>query len=148
MKVFLSYAAQDGELARKIAEGLRRRGFHVWWDDDILPGDNWAEAVSNALKDSQAMVVLLTPNALRSKWVQRDIEFALVSPGFRQRLIPVVVGDAQQQQAAEASLPWILRRLAWVRLPDPAAVEDKLAEISQTLTHPVEFAAVPAGATP
>ena len=39
MKVFISYAFTDKELARRIAAGLRASGFHVWDDSLVYPGD-------------------------------------------------------------------------------------------------------------
>ncbi len=65
MQVFISYAAADEVLARGLSETLRKSGLDVWDRTEILPGENWAEKVSKALRESQAMVVLLTPNSLR-----------------------------------------------------------------------------------
>ena len=132
MRVFLSYAAGDDELARRIAQGLQREGFEVWWDEIILPGDNWADEVAHALKNSQAMVVLLTPAGLQSKWVQREIEFALVNESFRRRLIPVLVGD--ERHISLEAIPWILRRLPMVRLSGASEVEAKVSEIARALS--------------
>lgn len=35
---FLSYASQDAEAARRIAEGLRASGVEVWFDQSELRG--------------------------------------------------------------------------------------------------------------
>ena len=51
------------------------------WDDtyEIYPGDNWAQVTSQALEESQAMIVLLTPESrMDSKSIRWDIEFAMV----------------------------------------------------------------------
>ncbi|MBI5771559.1 MAG: toll/interleukin-1 receptor domain-containing protein, partial [Verrucomicrobia bacterium] len=40
--VFLSYASQDGEAVRRIAEALRGAGVEVWFDlDELRGGDEW-----------------------------------------------------------------------------------------------------------
>jgi hypothetical protein len=50
MKIFLSHARKDGALAFQLAEELRRVRFTVWlFEDEILPGDNWAKKVGKAL---------------------------------------------------------------------------------------------------
>ena len=57
-----------------------------------MPGDNLGHEVARALEESQAMVVLLTPEALHSPWVKWEIECALSGTRYRNRLIPVLVG--------------------------------------------------------
>ena len=77
MKVFLSHARKDSDLARQLADHLARAGFVVWSpEEEISPGDNWAKKIGKALDDSELMVILLTPKALESDFLRQDIEFA------------------------------------------------------------------------
>jgi len=39
--IFLSYASEDRERVRPLAEALSRQGWDVWWDRDIPPGQTW-----------------------------------------------------------------------------------------------------------
>jgi hypothetical protein len=104
MQVFLSYAAADREFAAGVARSLKKKGYHVWFADDRLyPGDNWSLAIGKALKESDAMVVLLSPESVRSEWVRRGIEYALSSQKYKGRLIPVLVRPTKD-------FPWILER--------------------------------------
>ena len=42
--VFLSYASQDAEAVRRIAEALRTAGIEVWFDQsELVGGDAWRE---------------------------------------------------------------------------------------------------------
>ena len=96
MKVFISYAQQDAALAGRVAEALQGDGLEVWnAERNLLPGDNWAAEVGRALEESEAMVVLLTPEAIGSRWVMREMDYALGAKNYRNRLIPVVVGDRE-----------------------------------------------------
>jgi hypothetical protein len=36
--VFLSYASQDADAARRIAQALRAEGIEVWFDESALAG--------------------------------------------------------------------------------------------------------------
>lgn len=109
MKVFLSYAQADRDAARFLAEGLARFGHKVWDPADALfPGDNWALRIGKALQESEAMVVLLSPQAMRSDQVRQDIEYALRSAQYKGRLIPVLVKPTKD-------IPWILKRFPIVR---------------------------------
>jgi hypothetical protein len=116
VKVFLSYAQSDAGSARSLAERLSRAGFEVWDPSrELVPGENWASKVGEALDDSDAMVVLLSPDSVDSQQVRREIEYALGSPRYEARLIPVVVRPTDK-------VPWILQRLTLVPFHgDPAS---------------------------
>ena len=117
MKVFLSYAHADIALAERVRKALVDNGLEV--SDprrDHLPGNNWAGEIARALEESRAMVVLLTSAAATSPDVMRNIEYALGSKNYSNRLIPVVVGDRERFPATE--IPWIVRRMQWFELDD------------------------------
>ena len=77
------------------------------------------------------MVVLLTPHALRSKWVRSEIEYALGEIRFRSRLIPVVAGDPEALKTED--VPWVFRHMKTIRLTDHANEEEGIKEIARTL---------------
>jgi hypothetical protein len=132
MKVFISHSERDKDLARRVADGLHQEGLDVWLTEaEVFPGDNCARKVGQALEESQAMVVLLTPAALDSGWVRQEIEYALGSLNYRQRLIPVLVGEPTP--GFMDAVPWILRRLKPVRWREPDAAGQAIKEISQAL---------------
>ena len=127
MKVFISHAHKDAALVAQITEALQRSGLEVWdADREILPGDNWAGEVARALEESQAMVVLLTPDAATSPWVKWEIEYALGAKNYTNRLVPVVIGDPDGFPVGE--LPWIARRLPRVELENSAAADTSAVE--------------------
>jgi hypothetical protein len=101
MQVFLSYSRADESLAQQIAETLRSSGFKVWEDSQILPGGDWAVQVSEALNDSEAMVVLLTPDGLKANSVHHNISFALGHQAYRERLISVLANSPNMSK-----VPW------------------------------------------
>ena len=132
MKVFISHAHTDESLVKKVVTVLEDAGLEVWDDTrEIMPGDNWADKVAQALQESDAMVVLLTPDALRSSWVRWDIEYALGEPGYRKRLIPVLVGDPKEFPKEE--IPWILRHLRMITLAEHAKEEEGIRQIARAL---------------
>ena len=123
MKVFISHSQQDKELAKKVAASLESAGLEVWdAENEILPGDNWAEKVARALRESEAMVVLLSKNALKSDWVRREIEYALGEKRYNKRLISVLVGPTEKKLRKD--IPWILKRLKMIELQDANKEED------------------------
>ncbi len=132
MQIFISHSHNDENVAQKVASWLRAYGLDVWEaSNEILPGDNWAAKISQGLQESNAMVVLLTPESLKSTWVRRDIEYALGSKRYRQRLIPVLVDP--DQAIAETDIPWILKRLNIINLTKHETEEDGIRRIADTL---------------
>ncbi|MBL7094195.1 toll/interleukin-1 receptor domain-containing protein [candidate division KSB1 bacterium] len=131
MKVFISHSYKNESLAQKIAEILKKAGLDVWDGREILPGDNWADKVSHALNESDAMVVLLTSDSLKSRSVRHEIEFALGEKRFRRRLIPVLVGSPDKFSGED--FPWILNHLKTVKLTESENNEEDLKQITQAL---------------
>jgi len=131
MKVFISHSHKDEGLAKKIANVLTKSGLDVWDDREILPGDNWADKISHALVESNAMVVLLTPESLQSRSVRHDIEYALGEERYSKRLLPVIVGS--ESDILTEDVPWILRRLKAVNLEESVSDEKDLQPIAQAL---------------
>lgn len=132
MKVFISYSRKDEALADKVAAILEEAGLDAWYDKrEIMPGENWAEKIAKGLKESDAMVVLLTPNALESDSVRLDIDFALSENAYNKRLIPVIVGE--QAELPALKIPWIFKHLKTVRLPEHGRNKEQLKQIATAL---------------
>ncbi len=110
MKVFISYGHQDSELADYLADRLCEAGHAVWRsEEEVLPGENLALKVGQALEESDAMVVLVSPESIRSQWVREEINYALGSPNYAGRVIPVLVRPTKD-------MPWFLRTLKAVKV--------------------------------
>lgn len=131
MKVFISYENRAEPLVQRVAAALEEAGLEVWdAARQILPGDNFAGKIAQALQESEAMVVLITPEALRSKWIRWEVDYALGEQGYARRLIPVLVGDPEELPME--NVPWILRRLPMLRL-DESPEEEEIKRIAQAL---------------
>ena len=132
MKVFISYSSKDEALATRLVASLEEAGLDAWYQKrEIMPGDNWAAKIAQGLKESNAMVVLLTADALESDAVQSSISYALGEKAFNKRLIPVLVGDSKDFPSDR--IPWIFKRLKTVTLPREGANKDQFKQIVQVL---------------
>ena len=134
MQVFISYAEPDESIAKRVAAGLEKENFKVWYDAELLPGQDWAGAVSKALRESKAMVVLLTPAALRSTRVQREIQYALGDETYSHRLIPVIVGPPEK--LPKKDIPWILQSMQILHLSERGNLDKEIRKIAEMLLKP------------
>ena len=92
-RIFISHDQEDAAFARKLAADLQRLGIATWMaPDDISPGEGWVEAISRGIEESSHMVVAVTPSAIQSRWVQKEIDvgIALERQG-RMQVIPLEV---------------------------------------------------------
>lgn len=71
-RVFLSYAREDVETARKLAAVLADAGQTVWWDRHVHGGANFSNEIDRELKNAQVVMVLWSPTSIASAWVQDE----------------------------------------------------------------------------
>ncbi len=108
MRVFISHAVGDGAFARELTEKLRAAKFEPWLAElELTPGQNVALEVGRALDRAEAIVVLLSPEAVKSPWVMSEIEYALTERRFKGRLIPVLARPTRE-------IPWVLRKMSLI----------------------------------
>jgi len=75
--IFLSYAREDLETARLIADALESEGWSVFWDRRIPPGHMFDDYIENRLKECRVVVVLWSPDAVKSRWVRSEAAHGL-----------------------------------------------------------------------
>jgi len=75
--VFISYSANDTEVAEAICSTLESRGIKCWMAPrDVLPGQHWGEAIIDAINEAQVVLVVFSPSANASTQVLREVERA------------------------------------------------------------------------
>ena len=79
VRIFISYAMKpDDSLAHRLAEDLKKPGFDIWIaPDSIRPSQDWVEAINRGLRGCDVLVLLLTPAAVYSTWVNLEMSAAI-----------------------------------------------------------------------
>jgi hypothetical protein len=90
--VFLSYAREDKERAHRLADAIEARGFDVWWDAEIPPGETWDQMIERELAAARCAVVLWSMTSIGKTWVRTEATEAQK----RRVLIPVLLDDVEQ----------------------------------------------------
>ena len=67
-----AYAAEDRPVTERIARALEERGWDVWWDRRIGPGQQFDESIAAALASAGAVVVLWSRHSVQSEWVREE----------------------------------------------------------------------------
>src|ERR1039457_4796117 len=73
MKLFLSHSTKDKEFVEKLAAELRANDIDPWLCEvDIEYGDNLVAEIENGLKGSDLVLLVLSPEAVRSAWTREE----------------------------------------------------------------------------
>src|SRR5437588_11187894 len=90
-EVFLSHAHDDAQYVKKLAADLRRHDVRVWYSAHHIAGaQQWMDEIGNALDRCDWFVVVLTPAAVKSIWVKREVSFALNEAQYHDRVVPLL----------------------------------------------------------
>ena len=135
--VFISYASQDADAARRICETLRAAGIEVWFDQsDLRGGDVWDASIRRQIKNCFLFLPLISAQTqereegyFRREWnlaVARTLDMA----EDRSFLLPVVIDGTPE---AQARVPEKFREVQWTRLPNGVTSATFVARV-QALT--------------
>jgi len=106
--VFVSYSRIDSDTMKRIRTDLRVANLVVWTDESIELGDPaWYGAIAKAIEEAFCVVVILSPDAKSSPWVDKEIEYAMNI--HKRPVFPVMYRGDQQ-----TSLPFLLAGTQWV----------------------------------
>jgi len=107
--VFVSYSHKDRQRVDKLVMDLKLRGLDIWIDElEIFPGTSIHEAIEDAIKRIDIFLLVLSPNSLLSREVQKEFYRIISKEEFL--LIPVII--------EECEIPLILADQKWIKLTD------------------------------
>jgi tRNA A-37 threonylcarbamoyl transferase component Bud32 len=85
--VFISYAREDRATAQRLAREFEKRGWTVWWDFRLVPGDPFRVRIREALNEADCVVVLWSPHSVDSNFVIDEADVGRQ----RQILVPAMI---------------------------------------------------------
>jgi len=109
-ELFISHASGDRRFVDRLIEVLRRHRIRFWYSPSHLVGaQQWHDEIGNALSRCDWFLLVLSPAALRSMWVKRELQYALQTEHFNHRIIPILL------RACDSSdLSWTLKAIQWI----------------------------------
>ena len=91
--VFISYQRNDDDapVARELAEELERRGYNVWYDYLLRPGDVFDQAIEEELSRAKVVLVLWSKSSIESRWVREEANYAAEMG----KIVPVLIDGSK-----------------------------------------------------
>ena len=126
--VFISFSSRNIDTARLIYDELKAQGIACWLADpnrdDIPPGENWADHLVRALKNSKIVLLIFSKDTNLSDHVKSEIGVA-----FNNKLgiLPMRIQD----EKPEGALEYYLIHTQWFDFipPPPPIDKDKLEKL-------------------
>lgn len=143
--VFVSYAREDSDAARRIADALRGHGLEVWFDhDELRGGEAWDQKLRRQITACARFVPVVSANTKERREGYFRLEWKLAAERTHRMaegvafIAPVVIDETKE---ANALVPAEFMRVQWTRLPG-ARVTLEFAEHVKRLLAPTEVARV------
>ena len=113
-EAFLSHSDRNRSFATRLAGQLRRRGIRVFYSRHHLRGaQEWHDEIGAALARCDWFLVVLSPDAVRSEWVKRELLYALQHNQYRGHIAPLLYRTCQPER-----LSWTLPGFQFVDFRD------------------------------
>ncbi len=120
--VFLSYASQDAEAARRICEALQSSGVEVWFDQsELRGGDAWDAKIKRQIRNCALFVPIVSANTqarlegyFRLEWKLAEDRSYLMAKG-KPFIVPVTIDTTNER---DAQVPDVFLAVQWTRLPE------------------------------
>jgi len=87
--IFISYSKNNIEFARYLRALLESEGFPVWMDEEqLVASARWWKSIESSIESCSAFVVIMSPDAAESDWVEREI---LLAESKKRPIFPVLL---------------------------------------------------------
>ena len=98
--VFISYAHVDGDFVNLVKNEIEKLGFETWTDTErLMAGEDWRNEIDKAIRESFALVAVMSPDAFESKYVTYEWAYAL---GIGVKVIPLMLRPTKLHPRLEA----------------------------------------------
>jgi hypothetical protein len=122
-ELFVSHASADRRLVDRLAQMFERHGIPYWYSRrNLIGAQQWHDEIGAALERCDWFLIVLSPAAMKSEWVKRELLFALNDRRYRNRIVPVAAKTCDYKK-----LSWTLDALQ--RVDFTKAFEDGCREL-------------------
>jgi hypothetical protein len=109
-EVFLSHSSRDRQFVLRLTRVLRQHKVRYWYSATHIAGaKQWHDEIGRALARCNWFLLVLTPDAVRSAWVKRELLYALNDGRYNERIIPLL-----RKPCDYSRLSWTLPHLQLV----------------------------------
>ena len=124
--LFISHSSEDKTITDAVCSALETAKIRCWVAPrDILPGQDWPEAIVRAIKGSRVMVLIYSSNSKNSVHVKRELMLAMEAKVI---VIPLKIDDIP----FEGPMQYFLTDTHWLDAMNPPT-ENEIQRLVETV---------------
>lgn len=125
-EIFISYSRRDAQIMRRVRADLIAQGFTVWTDENLPPGTpSWLDTVESSICSAMCVIVLLTPDAKKSDWVEKELSTAKI---HKKQIVPLLARGSE-----ENALPLLLSNSHYLDIRQESDYKKRVNDLSKML---------------
>ena len=126
--IFLSYRKKDRRHANEIMRLIHKNDFMrdiaIWYDEYLVPGEDYSDAIEDALLKAKLVTLVVTPNLINEDNYVRNIEYPLAKEKDKP-IMAIMASQTDEDELKESfkGLPLLLN------INEPLEISKSLLEI-------------------
>jgi len=104
--IFFSYSHKDESAAMEIVRRLQDRGFRVWYDSGVEPGEDWSDEIAGHLDACEVFLLFVTDHSMDSRYCKDELLYA---KNTGKTIVPVVYNNVELIPSMEMHLSSLQR---------------------------------------
>src|SRR5579875_3787769 len=90
-EVFTSHSSKNASFIERLRRVVTSRDIKSFVSKTNIRGaQQWHDEIGSALKRCDWFILVLSPQSVRSRWVKNELMYALQSPRYEDRIIPIL----------------------------------------------------------
>jgi len=131
--VFISYSRKDKAFVRQLNDALDNSGVQAWVDwEGIELASDWMETISNAIKDHDAFIFVISPDSLKAKVCLDELELGIK---FNKKLIPILYREPNKTSKMHEKLA----ATNWVYLRKQDNFDETIPKLVESIQTDLEW---------
>jgi len=130
-KIFISHSSIDKQMVRRIENELTKEKSLKFWIDknEILVGDDIQKAISQGLKESDYLIIIISENSVKSNWVNFELS-QFMGLTENQNIIPIVL---DKESKFSEPINNLIQRLKYLDFSEDSNWESNIEELKRKL---------------
>lgn len=132
--IFLSYRKKDRKFVQDVMKAIHYNEFcrdiAIWYDEYLIPGEDFNETILKTLVKSQLFVLVVTPQILESPNYIMSIEYPMACK-YNKQILPIMVQETEENifQSCYENIP------STVNILEKDKIENTLIELLQEVIY-------------
>ena len=103
-KIFFSYSSKDKELRDRLDTHLkvlqRNELISTWYDNEILPGQDWSQEINNELNSADFILLLISADYFESDYCTQEMKIAIARHYRNEAIvIPIILKECNWESS-------------------------------------------------